>query len=121
MSDGLHNRIQYDFLELGICPVNEESDCPQIDDENYDQRAREWCKRYITQLRAFFEDYRKYDVTFEIRTNSHDFGRYYEVIVKFEKGSIGESYAYYIESNLPTNWEESTNEVTFEQWQEFKP
>lgn len=92
-----------DYLELGPSPCDE--DCAQVGDDNYEQKARAECQSFISLLRKTFGNEPE-GAKLIIKSNPHDYGRYYEVAVKFDDNfpkSI--DYAFNVENNAPTNWE----------------
>ena len=110
-------------LELGPVPASE--DCQQVDGINTDYyKMKSECQRYKAQLETIFPDYADYDCQFSIKTYSHDFGAYMEVVIYFyppdnfdddpDESSL--DYAFFVESNLPDTWED-TNVRNFEKYQ----
>ena len=97
-------------LELGPVPASE--DCQQVDGINTDYyKMKSECQRYRAQLETIFPDYQQYDCTFSIKTYSHDFGAYMEVVIYFyddrafdEDTDSSTDYAFFVESNLPDTW-----------------
>ena len=94
------------YFELGICPVDEESECPQVGNPDYPEKAKAMCYRYIKLLEKLFPLHEKYGVTFSVQANPHDFGTYFEVVVNYEEDTIGAEYASYIEDDLPATWDD---------------
>lgn len=91
-----------DYLEIGPSPVNE--DCVQLGSENYRERAIAECRRFINQLRAQFgpepDGARLY-----VKSNSHDFGTYFEVACEFDtEKPDSQEYAYRLEAEAWENW-----------------
>lgn len=92
-----------DFLTLACSPLEE--DCVQVDSSNYLSEMRKELTRFKSQLQKRFpipEDL-KNEISFFIKWESHDFGRYGEVAIRYssEKGA---DFAFFIESNLPERW-----------------
>lgn len=89
-----------EYLELG--PVPYEEDCAQVGAGNYHEKARKECTAYKHQLERLFPK-----GTFTIKSNPHDFGSYYEVCIVYNDNDESSSdYAFNVESNLPSNWDE---------------
>ena len=110
-------------LELGPVPASE--DCTQVDGINTDyEKMKSECQRYRAQLETIFPDYQQYDCTFSIKTYSHDFGIYMEVVIYFyppdrfddnpDESSL--DFAFFVEANLPDTWEDMSIRH-FESWQ----
>jgi len=97
-------------LELGPVPASE--DCQQVDSLNTDYyKMKSECNRYKAQLEKIFPDHADYDCQFSIKTYSHDFGAYMEVVIYFyddrafdEDTDSSTDYAFFVESNLPDTW-----------------
>lgn len=104
------------YLELSMGPVDELDHCPQVGEPNYRDEALEWCNRYVELLRRLFPLYEQYNVQFKTKSNPHDFGTYYEVIVEYFENTEGESYALYVENCCPVTWEDTKVEITWEAW-----
>lgn len=120
MSDGISNCRLYsqlphrNFLELSCVPLEE--DCAKLGEENYDEDAQIQCNKYVSLLQRIFPDFTKFDVVFKVKANPHDFGTYYEVVAEYEEGSVGESYALYVEHYLPLKWSDEKAESSWEEW-----
>jgi len=97
-----------DFINIGSSPIEEE--CAQVGSENYLERARQECQRYIATIRRVCgkepEGARLAVIAFP-----HDFGTYYEVVCHYDD-SCPESfdYALWIEGNGPVVWGEGVNQ-----------
>jgi hypothetical protein len=92
-----------DKLFIGPVPCNEE--CEQVGD-NYDpSKARAECNRFINLI------VEKMGVPPEgasllVARESHDFGSYYEVAVRFDDSYPDAiEWAFNVEANAPMNWE----------------
>lgn len=109
-----------DYLEIGSSPYEE--DCVQVGSPDYESKAKEECRRFKRQLEYQFENYAwSYEnadgievsvvgipkgASFVIKGFPHDFGRYYEVVVKYETDNEkAEQFAYIVEGNTPAKWE----------------
>lgn len=91
-----------DEMNLGSSPYGE--DCAQVGSSDYERMAKEECGRYKKQLETQFPD-KPEGVSFIVKGFPHDFGRYYEVIVRWNTDNEeAEQYAYEVESNLPEKW-----------------
>lgn len=91
-------------IELGSTPADE--DCAQVGSENYEERARAECERYIALLRTKFGTEPE-TARLAIKGFPHDFGRYYEVVCYFDDGNeVATEYAYLLESKAPTTWKD---------------
>ncbi len=91
-----------DFLPIGPVPCDEP--CEQLG-RGYDPvKAREECRRFIDAIRATVgtePDGARLIVT----SNDHDFGTYYEVVVRYDtEDEAASTYAFRVESEAPTNW-----------------
>jgi hypothetical protein len=91
-------------LELSPTPIAE--DCTQVGTpEAYKFGALE-CRVFVEQLRRVFGD-EPTGSYFKIASNSHEFGTYYEVVIRFDEDNKAASkYAYKIEGKLPQYWDE---------------
>ncbi len=91
--------MSYEYIEL--CSTPYEEDCAQIGEENYNSKSRIECEVYISQLERLFPD-----AQFGVKSFSHDFGRYREVVVYYDDNDDeSTSVAFEVESNLPTEWD----------------
>jgi hypothetical protein len=100
-----------DYIELGSTPTDEE--CAQLGKEGYQDRAARECAAYINQLWRLLElqygitrDSNPYQISLVRKSNSHDFGTYYEVAVRFDdtdKHAI--EVAYWLDGNTPSKWD----------------
>lgn len=71
-----------DYMNIGSSPSGE--NCVQVGDENYSEKSRKECKAYINQLRRVYGE-EPFGARLAIKTFSHDFGSYNEVICKFHE------------------------------------
>ena len=92
-----------DFVTLGQTPCDEPCAC--VGEEDYYDRARAECRRFITLLRETFGS-EPYGAQLTVKSSPHDFGDYLEVICHFDT-DIPESrdYAYRCEDDAPVTWE----------------
>jgi len=94
-----------DYIEL--CSVPVEEPCAMIGADDYPKRARLECRAFIDQLERTFPGAIAAGVYFRTRSNPHDFGTYYEVAVYFDDDDEEQAeWAYCIEENLPTHWDD---------------
>ncbi len=94
-------------IELGSAPVGE--DCAQVGSDDYYERAPKECARYKQQLMKQYEAEHGQPLPegakLITKSNSHDFGTYYEVAIKFDEADEqAAEAAYWLESNLPEHW-----------------
>jgi hypothetical protein len=93
-----------DELYLGATPFGE--DCAQVGSADYADKARKECRAFINQLKRVFGEPPP-GSEFQIKSNPHDFGTYYEVVIKFdEKDTKAVDYAFHVESHQPEEWDE---------------
>lgn len=90
-----------EYIELGTAPIDEK--CVQIGDPNYYEKATIECTRFIALIRKKFGD-EPIGARLRIKSNSHDFGEYYEVVCNYSNDEA-EQYALSIENNTPSKWE----------------
>lgn len=91
------------YFSLGPTPSDE--DCAQVGLEDYYEKARPECKRFIELLRLVFGP-EPPGAQLAVKSFPHDFGSYYEVICYFDT-DIPESvaYAHRLDDETPTTWE----------------
>jgi hypothetical protein len=99
-----------DYITIGSAPCNEY--CVQVGSENYASRARAECRRFLELIRAKLGPEPK-GAQLAVKSFSHDFGTYYEVVCWYEVGNLeAENYAFRCESEAPCNWDDvPTSEV----------
>ena len=92
-----------DFLTLGPAPYEEHCVC--VGEDNYEERARAECRRFIALLRKIVGP-EPAGARLGIQSFPHDFGDYLEVVCYFNS-DIPESveYAYRCEEQTPATWE----------------
>jgi hypothetical protein len=92
-----------DYLPLGPTPSDEPCGC--VGEENYADRARAECKRFMALLRHTFGP-EPAGAQLAAKWFDHDFGRYCEVVCWFDT-DIPESmdYAFRCDAETPTTWE----------------
>ena len=91
-----------DFVTIGSSPCDEP--CAQLGSENYLQRAKGECLRFIDLIRSVCGQ-EPVGAFLAIKGFAHDFGTYYEVVCWFDD-AIPESidYAFHVEGNSPLTW-----------------
>jgi len=94
-----------DYLEIGPVPADE--DCQQCGTPGYCTiAARAECVRFMTAIRLTC-GIEPQGAWLSIKRNEHDFGTYYEVIVKYDDNyPEAIDYAFKVESEAPTTWPE---------------
>jgi hypothetical protein len=105
-----------DQLDIGCSPYEE--DCVQVGTENYLERAKEECTRYISLLRELFGDEKEHNCSYKITHNPHDFGTYLDVAIRYDENDEESiAFAFFIEENSPARWSTKKEEycLTFEQ------
>lgn len=97
------------YMTLGPSPLNEM--CVQLGKENYKEKALKECQRYVQLLESVFQE-RPDGVYFQVKTFSHDFGDYLEVVIVFDTDRPDQiSYAYDVQANLPQEWDPFVDKV----------
>ena len=87
---------------LGCCPALE--DAVQVGVEDYDRLAQEQCRRYQAAIRLVLGD-EPAGARLTVRSQSHDYGRYYECAVVFDPSNeAAREYAERCERQAPTTW-----------------
>jgi hypothetical protein len=98
-----------DFLNIGSAPYEE--DCAQLGTEDYYEKSKDECRRFIDLIR---QKCGPEPVGARLATKSfqHDFGTYYEVVCYFDD-TIPESeeYAFEVEANAPATWDDNQPKV----------
>jgi hypothetical protein len=93
-----------DYFTLGPTPTDEA--CAQVGEEDYADRARAECTRFIALLRHTFGP-EPDGARLATKWFDHDFGAYCEVVVWFDT-DIPESvdYAHRCDDETPATWEQ---------------
>ena len=96
-------------IGLGSSPIDEE--CAQLGSENYESAARDECNRFIALLKKKYEEAHNEKLpagtNLCIKSNSHDFGVYYEVVALAEVTDIeATEAAYWLDANVPATWQD---------------
>lgn len=94
-----------DYINIGATPADEP--CAQVGEPNYQERAREECKRFIALLRKRFGN-EPSGAQLKIKSFPHDFGSYLEVVCFYDP-QLPESvdYAFRCEGETPLTWDET--------------
>lgn len=97
-----------DFLNIGSSPCDE--DCAQVGSEDYRNRARKECQRFIATIHRVCGQ-EPVETRLAIKEFPHDFGSYLEVVCYFDD-ALPESmeYAFWVEGNTPLTWDEGVNQ-----------
>lgn len=91
------------YLELGPVPFGE--DCKQVGEPHYSVEGRDECEKYRDMLKTRFPQWAQFDCNFIVKSFSHDFGRYFEVVLGFETSSDrSRGFAAHVDDNLPEFW-----------------
>ena len=100
----------FDCIEIGPTPVDEP--CEQLGPSYNPEKAKEECRIFRRQLIRQFGS-PPGNAQLVVRGQDHDFGRYYEVSVKFNPNEQEEvDYAFKAESIMPEKWDnEARKEV----------
>jgi hypothetical protein len=98
----------YDYIYLGSSPANEP--CVQSTDPDYGIKAHAECSRYKAILQRLYSeahDGQPCPARIMVKSESHDFGTYYEVVCKFDCDDTEQcEAAYWLDSNSPVQWPE---------------
>ena len=90
-------------IELGSAPSNES--CAPFGTDDYEQRARDGCRRFTTLLEQRFPVAEGIRARYVTHGNQCDGGCYFEVVVDFDDGDEQASaYAYNVARNVPETW-----------------
>lgn len=94
-----------DYFDISPTPSDEE--CAQVGTDDYYRRAKIECTAFKHQLRRHFGDEHAHGCMLVTRTNPHDFGDYYEVVIFYnDKNSESMRFAADVERRTPTHWDE---------------
>lgn len=93
-----------DFISLGSVPCSE--NCVQVNKKvDYSTAMHREVIRYKKMLLNRFINFRY--IKFDIDVCYHEFGQYMDVIVRYDNtNSKSEKQALYIESHLPSKWDD---------------
>lgn len=92
--------------QLTLCEAPYDVSCAQFGTPNYAERAQAECRAYIGQLRRLFKTAHGTEPPcgLEVRSNTHDFGVYYDVAASYT-GPAALEAALWLDSNLPSDWD----------------
>ena len=100
-----------DYVSIGSTPSNEA--CAQVGSDGYCIKSRIECVVFANQLLRMFPDTPE-GAHVGTKSFPHDFGTYYEVVVKYEDtDESAMHYAFMLESKAPEDWDdEAKKELT---------
>ena len=91
------------YITIGPAPCDE--DCVQVGADDYHERARPECKRFIALIRSTLGP-EPMGARLAIKSFPHDFGTYEEVVCYYDENSEeATEYAFKCESDSPSHWE----------------
>jgi hypothetical protein len=91
-------------LNIGCTPIEEP--CAQVGQDDYARQAKLGCKALIGMFERLYPCPEGAQAYLYTKSNSHDFGTYYEVEVKFdEEDPAACDWAYLLEAILPERWD----------------
>jgi hypothetical protein len=92
-----------DYVFIGPTPCEEE--CAQVGEENYAERGRAECKRFIELIRKTVGAEPE-GAALVVKGEQSEFGTYFEVAVRYDD-NIRQAidYAYKVEEQAPMYWE----------------
>lgn len=103
-------QLMSSFEELEIGPTPNAEPCAQVGTDNYLVLSKMELRAYINQLKRMFPNMPD-GVYYRITSNPHDFGTYHEVAIKFpEDDDAAVEYAYNVENNSPSNWDQQARD-----------
>lgn len=100
-----------DYLNIGCTPYEEP--CAQVGSENYTKRSAVECRVFAAQCkRVLKKKYgSNYDVEITVKSFSHDFGTYREVVVLYDTDNEQQvQQALYLESADLSQWDKEAKE-----------
>lgn len=96
-----------EYIYLGSTPADEP--CAQVGQKNYEDLARGECTRYIGLLASMFIEKhgRQPNCKLQIKSNPHDFGTYFEVVIPYSIDSSEDLIkdAFWFDINAPATWD----------------
>jgi hypothetical protein len=94
-----------DYLEIGPCPAEEEA--AQLGTDGFDAANKAECLQFIKAIKRVCGEPPE-GASLAIKSNSHDYGIYREVIVRFDpEDRASTDYAFMVEEKAPTTWAEA--------------
>jgi hypothetical protein len=92
-----------EYFTLG--PTPSEEDCAQVGQPDYYRKALEECRRFIELIRDTLGP-EPSGAELAIKSFPHDFGTYYEVVIRFEPDDAAAvAYAERCEDDAPRTWD----------------
>jgi len=96
--------MRFEQLELGPVPYDES--CAQSGEENFHKRAQKEVQAFVRQLQRQFPELPD-GCQFRMISCPHDFGTYYEAVIRFnDNDDIASEFAFRVENEVPANWDE---------------
>lgn len=99
----------FDYVWLGSAPADEH--CAQVGTDDYSDRAWQECRAYKNQIKRIAREAGKeipQGASVIIKTENHDFGSYYEVVVKYDDNDAkAVEFAYWAEEHIPGKWDDA--------------
>ena len=95
-----------DYMEIGSAPWEEE--CVSVNpDTDYLPSMRAECNRFINRIREVHGEEPE-GAELRVKSNSHDFGTYLEVVCYFsDTDEDAMAYAYKCQDEMPAKWANS--------------
>jgi hypothetical protein len=95
-----------DYLDLSPTPVEEP--CAMVEPTgDYMPRMKAECRAFVHQLERTFPQAIEAGCSFRIKSNTHEFGQYLEVQVRFDDDDEHQTHwAFMIEADLPEQWDD---------------
>lgn len=96
----------FDSIEIGTTPSEE--DCAQVGSKDYDyyELVKMELESFHRQLLRAFPNTPD-GIRFKKQSNPHDFGTYYDLVIRFNSDSEeAVNYAFNIENNTPKQWDD---------------
>jgi hypothetical protein len=99
-----------EYVYHGSSPTEEK--CAQVGEDNYSQKGYHECKVYVGQLyrilgeKGYTRDNLPESYRIHVKSESHDFGSYYEVVSSFDPQSEEAwDIALLLDSEIPDKWD----------------
>jgi len=91
-------------VDIGSTPNDEQ--CAQVGTDNYRQIAQMEVRAFAKQCQRMFPN-KPSGARYVITNNPHDFGTYYDLGIRFNMDDEeAENYAYEVQNNMPSNWDD---------------
>lgn len=101
--------MKTEIIVLASAPFGE--DCAQVGSADYEARAQVECLAYRAQLERILETHASQftreaflGCRLRIKSNSHDFGRYFEVVAQCTN-EASTDVAWWLQDNQPEHWD----------------